>query len=229
MRLLSLLTALGAILLGVTLGATPGITFGATQAFADEISSASVQESLPSDPREAIDAALLAAIAEDAPRLERRLGGPWLIGGAGEKYESPWDFEVGLAASLARGNTETFDVLFDGKVNYERNKVAAEVKIAYVYGEVASVTTAENWHSQARMERKLPSCSFLFGKYNFDQDRFADLDYRHTGLLGFGRTLIDREKTKLKLEATSHGRPAIAANVRQRESTAAFARPGVRT
>jgi len=151
------------------------------------------------DPLAAIDGALLLPPA-DARRLERRAAEAFAIGGAPAEYESPWSFEIGLAGSLARGNTETFDLLADGKVNYERNQVKAELKAAYMYGEAKSVTTSENWHIQARMERRICGRSYGFGKYNYDRDPFADLDYRHTGILGYGRTLIDREKTKLKGE-----------------------------
>ena len=122
------------------------------------------------------------------------------MGGQGKEYVTPWKLQLGLAASAARGNTETFDVLFDGQLNYERNKVAAELKAAYVYGEAQGTKNSENIHIQGRFERKLRGKSYLFFKYNFDQDRFADLEYRHTALAGWGYTIIDREKTKLKGE-----------------------------
>ena len=151
-------------------------------------------------PQDVIDAALLEPVAETGPRLDRRSPELWPIGGQGKPYKSPWTIKLGLAASMSRGNNDTVDVLIDGRVKYERNKVVASMKVAYVYGEADGATNAENWHAQARFERKLRGKGYLFGKYNFDQDRFADLDYRHTALAGWGYTIIDREKTKLSGE-----------------------------
>jgi putative salt-induced outer membrane protein YdiY len=151
------------------------------------------------DVRAAIDAALREV--PDAGRLVRAAGparDAFLVGGAAP--EDPWTFEIGLGLSLAKGNSDHFDLHVDGLAAYERGTWALKNKAAFTYGESDGTRSAENWHTEHRVDKEFGGCNYFFAQVNFDRDELADLEYRFTGLGGVGRTLLEGPNGFLKAE-----------------------------
>jgi putative salt-induced outer membrane protein YdiY len=102
--------------------------------------------------------------------------------------------------SVQQGNTETFDVKLDGEVVYDATPWEFRTSLAFVYGESEGERTAESWHGLLRGERSLGDCRYVFAQVLFDRDEPADLDYRWTGVLGYGCTFVDEPRDRLKGE-----------------------------
>jgi putative salt-induced outer membrane protein YdiY len=147
------------------------------------------------DLREAIDAALVAPVP--GARLVRDDVHP--VGGAGEAQD-PWTFELGVALSLTRGNSDKFDLLVDGKAVYETTRWIVKNEATFVYGTSEGDKTAEAWHTEHRVDRKFSERTYAFVEGHFDRDEPADLEYRITGLAGVGRVLGKGPRGSLKAE-----------------------------
>lgn len=163
-------------------------------------------------PADIIDAALLEKPAAD--RMEKRptaqaLKDAWLVGGAADCDAcapepldpcDPWQVNLSFGFTSSQGNSEQLDLQLRGEVIYEKGPWYAEARMAFVYGEANGVRSAENYHGEANTRRKLNDRTYAFVKYNYDQDRFADLIYRHRIVAGAGRKFIDRKYTTLNGE-----------------------------
>ena len=167
--------------------------------------------------RDAIDAAL--ASPTDSMLARRADSSPWnahAIGGADacapcapradpcappDPCASPWTFEVGLALSLAQGNSDKFDLALAGKAEYSRDPTLFRVEGLFAYGESDGATTTEAYHVTLRGERKLGNRWYAFAQLDYDRDRPAELEYRWTGLGGLGVYLVDNALVKWKAEA----------------------------
>lgn len=113
---------------------------------------------------------------------------------------SPWRFGAGLNLSQQSGNTETLNVKFDGEIVYDRKPWLWKLAGFFVYGEQSGVRSAENGSLLLRGERYLSRRDYLFGQVLFETDDFADLEYRLTPVLGYGRVLVQTSRTELKGE-----------------------------
>lgn len=146
-------------------------------------------------PAEVIDAALLETPATE--RLERSPGA-WLIGG--EEAKSPWSFSMGLALSLAQGNSDSFDLTADASATYEKDPWKWKVKTTFAYGEKDGSTSTEALHVTLHAERKLSERVYVFGNLDFDRDEPAGLEYRWTPVGGLGFVLVKGRTIEVKGE-----------------------------
>lgn len=113
---------------------------------------------------------------------------------------SPWKFTAGLAMSLQSGNTETFSFKGDGEIVYDRKPWVFKLGGYFVYGEEKSVRNAQNGALTLRGERYLGARDYLFAQVLFENDDFADLEYRITPVAGYGHVFIKTARTELKGE-----------------------------
>jgi len=115
--------------------------------------------------------------------------------------KSPWSFTLGVAASLAQGNSDSFDFTADGRARYEAEPWLWELKARFAYGEKDGATSTEAYHATMHGERTISGRLYVFGNLDWDRDVPAELDYRWTALGGLGYAFIKGRTIKLKGEA----------------------------
>lgn len=166
-------------------------------------------------PAEVIDAALIEA--PQPGRLHRKptaddsAQDAWLVGGPAECADEcappvldpcdPWSGSLGLGFSTSQGNSDRMDLLLRAELIYEKGPWYFEGRLNYVYGESDGTRSAENYHGELNARRNLNPKTYVFVKYNYDQDELAGLQYRHRLVGGVGYKFIDRKNTHFNGEA----------------------------
>ncbi len=128
-----------------------------------------------------------------------------------------WSGEAEFSLLLSRGNTEVETLALGGKATrkFERasltfstgavraettttTRSAAGTPDDFVVSEISESTrTAENYTLQGRYQRQISNASFWFTGATWEQDEFAGVDSRLTGVAGVGRTWRDDERLRL--------------------------------
>ncbi len=111
-----------------------------------------------------------------------------------------WSHSLAAALSMSSGNTDTFDLFLNGESRYEGPVMNYEFGLNFHVAEASGDTTAEEWHGKARAEAKVGRRAYYFGEILFDRDELAGLEYRFTGTVGYGRTLIETSRSTFKGE-----------------------------
>lgn len=114
--------------------------------------------------------------------------------------------EVGLL--MTSGNSETESVNGKAGVKYENDRLLGEMNLAALYsseeteidGEKEKQTSAEKYNAGAKAGYKFTPADYVFINANYEDDRFSGYDYRTDYAIGYGRKIIDTEKTRLNLE-----------------------------
>lgn len=123
------------------------------------------------------------------------------------KKPSKWNSEAELGFVKTTGNTETESFVLKAKVINQRNKWKHTAKgEALRNAEENDVVTAEKYFLSGKSQYEFKSRSYMFGLVTYDDDRFSGFDYVLLGVLGYGRTVMDRENLKLDLEVGAGGR-----------------------
>ena len=148
---------------------------------------------VPADPPSGVSAPVLARV----PAIEITASQP-LHGAASDK--GPWSHSIEVSANTASGNTDVFNLEFDAESRYEQGVWAFEVGGHALYTHSAGDTTAQHYHANVRVERKLDSRTYVFGQVLFDRDELADLEYRVNGTIGIGRVLAKTKVAELRGE-----------------------------
>jgi hypothetical protein len=178
------------------------------------LDAAHAEEAPALSPAEVIDAALIEA--PEAGRLHRKATADeaaqdaWLVGGPAECEDAcappvldpcdPWSGTLALAFSTSQGNSDRLDFLLRGEAVYEKGPWYFEGRLAFVYGESEGTRSAQNYHGEMNARRTLNPKTYVFVKYNYDQDDLAGLQYRHRLVGGIGRKFIDRKNTQFNGE-----------------------------
>lgn len=111
-----------------------------------------------------------------------------------------WQASGRLGLVSTTGNTDTTTVNLGLEVIRTtlpwRHRVAAEVLTAEEDGE----DTADRWLGEWQSDYRLSERSYIFGALRHESDEFSGFDYQQTAAVGYGRTLIDRERQLLEIE-----------------------------
>ena len=125
---------------------------------------------------------------------------------AAEK-QSKWNSETELGFVKTTGNTETESFVLKAKVINQRNKWKHTAKgEALRNAEGDSIVTAEKYFLSGKTQYEFKNRSYVFGLVTYDDDRFSGFDYVLLGVLGYGRTVMERDNLKLDLEVGAGGR-----------------------
>jgi len=120
---------------------------------------------------------------------------------------SAWNSEAELGLVNTTGNTETETFLLKAKVINTREKWKHTVRgEALRNAEGDDIVTAEKYFLSGKSEYTFRNRSYVYGLITYDDDRFSGFDYIATGILGYGRVVMDRENLKLNLEVGAGGR-----------------------
>ena len=117
-----------------------------------------------------------------------------------EEPEGPWSGKATLGYLATSGNTENSTLNTGFEVAYAVNKWTHEFNAAAIQASESSVTTAESYDAGWKSERKIGDKDFLFGRLDWRKTRFGAFDTQFSQTVGYGRTLIDRDKHKLNGE-----------------------------
>jgi putative salt-induced outer membrane protein len=107
--------------------------------------------------------------------------------------------ELGLVISRGNSNTETFNTKLGLSREHERWKHS--LIVAALRSERDGDRTSNRWELGGKSDFKMSEASYVYGTMRYENDDFAPFEYQWTAALGYGRKLIDSERTKLSFEA----------------------------
>lgn len=112
---------------------------------------------------------------------------------------SNWEGEVELGILMDSGNTEA--TTFKGLMflQQERANWRNSIRLASRFREVDDETTEERYHGSSQADYKFSETDYTFVRGRYDDDRFAQLDYRLSAVSGYGRRAWQQEERYLDL------------------------------
>ena len=120
--------------------------------------------------------------------------------------KSKWNGEAELGLVNTTGNTETESFVLKARVINTRDKWKHTVRGEALRKADDNVVSAERYFLSGKSQYTFRDRSYLFGLVTYDDDRFNGFDYQLLGVLGYGRTVWERETVKLDLEVGAGGR-----------------------
>lgn len=143
-----------------------------------------------------------------------------------DEKQSKWNSEAELGFVKTTGNTETETFVLKAKVINQRNKWKHTLKgEALRNAEGDDLVTAEKYFLSGKSQYEFKNRSYVYGLVTYDDDRFSGFDYVLLGVLGYGRTVMERENLKLDLEVGAGGRQSEP-EVGETENEAVFRAAG---
>lgn len=143
-----------------------------------------------------------------------------------DKKQSKWNSEAELGYVKTTGNSETESFVLKAKVINQRNKWKHTAKgEALRNAEDDGIVKAEKYFLSGKSQYEFKNRSYVFGLVTYDDDRFSGFDYVLLGVLGYGRTVLERETLKLDLEVGAGGRQSEP-EVGETENEAVFRAAG---
>ena len=111
-----------------------------------------------------------------------------------------WLTSIGFGGSLTSGNSDTLglNLSIGSEKMTEKNEFA--LGLSGSYGETDSETSTEIANLFFNYKRIFDK-SYIFSNTSLFHDKIALISYRFTTSLGYGRNVIDNDRTKLGLEA----------------------------
>lgn len=115
-------------------------------------------------------------------------------------FAEGWSGGVELGFSNTSGNSRNSTLTTRFDLKWENAVWNHEFFGDAYYARRDSERTAERYALGYKPRYRLSERDYLFGTLRYDRDRFADILHRWTQLAGYGRELIDTERTKLEAE-----------------------------
>ncbi len=114
---------------------------------------------------------------------------------------SLWKGEGEFGYVATSGNTETENLKAKlGLVN-DREKWRHSATLEALNESDSETTTAERYAAIWQSDYKMGEFDYLFGRLEYETDKFSGYDYRTSEVLGYGRRVLKRENMTLDLEA----------------------------
>ena len=126
--------------------------------------------------------------------------------------KSKWNAEAELGIVNTTGNTETESFVLKARVINTRDKWKHTVRGEALRKADDEVVTAERYFLSGKSQFTFRDRSYLYGLVTYEDDRFNGFDYQLLGILGYGRTVWERETVKLDLEVGAGGRHSVLDN-----------------
>ena len=120
--------------------------------------------------------------------------------------KSKWNAEAELGIVNTTGNTETESFVLKARVINTRDKWKHTVRGEALRKADNDVVSAERYFLSGKSQYTFRDRSYLYGLVTYEDDRFNGFDYQLLGVLGYGRTVWERETVKLDLEVGAGGR-----------------------
>lgn len=114
--------------------------------------------------------------------------------------ESPLTGEAELGFNQSTGNTETDSFIGRLKLEKEFMKWQNQFKFEALRSSEDGEKTQQNFLAEFQSNRKLNDKEYLFGNLRVVDDEFGGFRRQSSATFGYGRKVIDNEKTSLNLE-----------------------------
>lgn len=125
---------------------------------------------------------------------------------AEEEEKKKWKGEGELSYVETSGNTETENLIAGFKLSYEGMKFSHYLDLSASHSSSAGTTTAERYVAAVKSTYSISERGYIFGRDEYENDRFAGYDYRIKETVGYGHWLVKRERVELRAEAGPGGR-----------------------
>ena len=106
-----------------------------------------------------------------------------------------------LGAVMTRGNTDAESINAKTRVRYEEEFWRHTLQLEALKRAEEGTTTAERYLGNFKSDWKFRPREYLFGVLRYENDRFSGYEYQASAAVGYGRRVIDTERTRLELEA----------------------------
>ncbi len=118
-----------------------------------------------------------------------------------ELMGSEWAGEGEFGYVATSGNTETENLKAKlGLVN-EREKWRHSATLEALNTSDNDTTTAERYAAIWQTDYKFAEHEYIFGRLNYETDKFSGYDYRVSEVVGYGRRVLHTDRMTLDLEA----------------------------
>jgi putative salt-induced outer membrane protein len=107
--------------------------------------------------------------------------------------------ELGVVISRGNSNTETLNAKLG--LGREHGRWKHSLAVAALRSARDGDRTANRYELGGKSDFKMSEASYVYGTMRYENDDFAPFDYQWTAAFGYGRTVIDNERTKLSFEA----------------------------
>lgn len=113
---------------------------------------------------------------------------------------SIWKSELSLGLIATTGNTETTNASFALDVENDRAKWRHFISLKALYSKEDDSKTGQKLEFLEKSDYKLPQNSFLFGAFDYEDDRFSGYDYQTSISFGYGNRLLSADNYFLDAE-----------------------------
>jgi putative salt-induced outer membrane protein len=114
---------------------------------------------------------------------------------------SDWKGEGEFGYVATSGNTDTANLKARlGLVN-ERDMWRHSAMLEALNTSDSDTTTAERYAASWQTDYKFTEFDYIFGRIQYETDKFSGYDYRVSEILGYGRRVLHRDDMTLDLEA----------------------------
>jgi putative salt-induced outer membrane protein YdiY len=120
---------------------------------------------------------------------------------AGEKEEKNWEGSLALSLNFTDGNSNSSLQRFSMDATRKIGKDSLNYVAEYNEGRSEGETTLRNSLFSLKYRYALSKRSYLYLGEKMQKDSFKNLNARHDVTLGYGKSLVKEEKTKLDAEA----------------------------
>lgn len=119
---------------------------------------------------------------------------------ANQPVISIWSSEAELGFIKTTGNTETESLNFKFGLNNKRKNWEHSLKAESASSSDSAGTTAERYFLSLKSLYSISKFSYLFGRLQYEDDRFSGYNYQSSEVLGYGRRLVNRDSLKINAE-----------------------------
>jgi putative salt-induced outer membrane protein YdiY len=117
-----------------------------------------------------------------------------------------WHGDVGAGLSFTSGNNDTSNVSLSFEAKHDpKKKNVFKADGLWIRNKTEGELSADRVNLGARDEYTLSKRGYLFGELRYLRDRFKDLSYLVTPLVGTGYRLVDTEKTRFAADVAIGG------------------------
>ncbi len=119
---------------------------------------------------------------------------------ANDDVFSVWSSEAELGFVKTTGNTETESLNFKFAIDNKHKDWEHSLKFETSRNSDATGTTAEKYLLFLKSQYALSKLSYLFGRIQYEDDRFSGYNYQASEVFGYGRKLVNRDSLKINTE-----------------------------
>lgn len=119
---------------------------------------------------------------------------------ANDEVFSTWSSEAELGFIKTKGNTETESLNFKFGLNNKRKDWEHSLKLESANSSDSMGSTAERYFLLLRTQYSLSELAYIFGRVQYEDDRFSGFNYQSSEVIGYGRRLANTDTLKLNAE-----------------------------